>query len=308
MTHFMALVLTREHDGVAAALAPFQENNTGACDREFLAFEDLGPEGRSLWETGTESRWIMPDGRLLTGREPDFENRLDALDAVAFDRTDEAGRRSRAPLGWCRRGSEIVIRVVPEGAVQQEIPIRDLHPDFAVWMNRRCGAPDGETGLWGRWHNPNARWDGWSHGGRYGGRLLVPQGTEGGVAFRGCLMRGTARAANASFDQARLGDIDRFAILEEARRLRGEEWDNFAGMEDPDLRRFLTGGCGREAYQEAAVDPLIPHALVHDGVWRERGPDCRESTPAWQAWVGEVNALLRDLPGDLWVSVIDCHR
>lgn len=59
------------------------------------------------------------------------------------------------------------------------------------------------------------------------------------------------------------------------------------------------------------LDEFVPFAIVKDGEWYERGEIgwwCHVSNEKEQdSWEKEVKALLKDLPSDELLTVVDCH-
>lgn len=54
-----------------------------------------------------------------------------------------------------------------------------------------------------------------------------------------------------------------------------------------------------------------PHAYIHQGEWCERGGigwfGTVEEVYEWFEWHDKVIALLKSLPGDTWLTMVDCH-
>jgi len=54
--------------------------------------------------------------------------------------------------------------------------VKDEYPTFEEYLEKRCGyKKDEETGEYGYWENPNAKWDWYELGGRWMGSLLIKE-------------------------------------------------------------------------------------------------------------------------------------
>jgi len=65
--------------------------------------------------------------------------------------------------------------VVPESHAAVEVPYREKYATFEEYMKDWCGYDerDADTGRYGSWRNPNAKWDYWRIGGRWRGLLFA---------------------------------------------------------------------------------------------------------------------------------------
>ena len=71
--HFTTLVVgANDGDELHDLLAPYQENNFGTTDKSYLEFYDIEDELRRRYETESEERIVMPDGRLLKHSDEEF--------------------------------------------------------------------------------------------------------------------------------------------------------------------------------------------------------------------------------------------
>lgn len=182
--------------------------------------------------------------------------------------------------------------------------------------------------------NPNAKWDCWTVGGRYSGRLKV---------------------GGSDVDSGRKDSVDFAAMRAERGAQAGKDWDEFdeaiAGnpwpKTWPEVRKEYPGDidAARKAYNDqpavkavreskaeslrftmdcpfaiygrdraayvAAQEHRTPcmFAMLRDGKWAEKG------SMGWFAivtdekadWADTFRALLDDVPGDHWLTVVDCH-
>lgn len=190
MSHFTVLVITNSVDELEQALAPFQENNMGNCPKQYMKFEDEEDGMMNDWMSGSVERVVMPDGRLLPSYAEEF----------------------RVP-GEFGIGSGT--HRVPENLPTRDVPLTELYPTFEAYCEDYCGyrERDQETGRYGRWENPNCKWDWWQLGGRWSGFFKLKEGKEGTPGKPGF---GMSSAKPGYADQARKGDIDFDAMLKEA--------------------------------------------------------------------------------------------
>lgn len=101
--------------------------------------------------------------------------------------------------------------------------------------------PD-EYGNYGRYRNPNAKWDWYQMGGRWAKFFKLKDGTPGLVGPNGTIV------TNGWADQARVGDIDWEGMMEEAEREANQEYDKFEevtkGLTPPERWLDFLEGCG----------------------------------------------------------------
>lgn len=183
---------------------------------------------------------------------------------------------------------------------------------------------DEKTGKPGYWENPNAKWDWWVIGGRYGGRLKVKDGAHGRLEKAPGYDTERAeflRSLPAGFvDQARYGDVDWDGMREKRLADRTRWWAEYeaklAASTTPAGRSFaameydVEPGQTREQYIATGQD-FSCFAVVKDGKWHEKGKmgwfAAVSDEKDKDVWRGELKALLSDLPPDALITVVDCH-
>lgn len=186
MSHFSVLVkVTSErlakHDGELGAavkemLRPYQEDNMGDCPKEYLEFFDAenNQKYRDEYNSGTTTMVRLADGQVVDAnsdtlfRDPSPEEKTIGLTGTGFSRN----------LYWTSkdwgdgRGYRPKVHYIPEGAEEIELPFPEVYPTFEDYLRDYKGfAVDSETGRYGYWENPNAKWDYWTIGGRWAGLL-----------------------------------------------------------------------------------------------------------------------------------------
>lgn len=143
---------------------------------------------------------------------------------------------------------------------------------FAGWFGgrkRRTCPENSGNGDWGRYRNPNAKWDWFRFGGRWAGKLLLKPGRSGILSIE-------SQVEDRAFsprqvDRARFGDVD---------------WE-----------------ATRQAFSPFAV---VKRGEWHEqGGIRWFGAAFHGKSDA--EWEDEITGLLKDVPDGEPVSVYDCH-
>lgn len=284
MSHFAVAVFCHNDDGaeLERLLAPYQENNMGDCPKEFLKFTSVEAEHRLRYETDTTSRVKTPDGRLLWPWDETF----------------------RVP-GEVGHGSNT--HKVPEGEGYEkvEIKVAELYPTFEQYMEDYAGyTKDPETGEYGYWENPNAKWDWWQVGGRYSNWFK----TKGGQFVN----YGQIGELDLTLDQKKYQRALRFweINVEGAPLQPGESKDDFVNYYRPEY--YLNQYGTKEEYATSQAD-VVPWAFVNfEGVWCEKGKmgwwaandDTKDSRAAFRE---AFHKALQDAAPTDYIVLVDCH-
>jgi hypothetical protein len=266
MSQFLVLVkLSQErlarHRGrldaaLAEMLAPYQSNNLEECDPEYLVFSDREDQWRAEYETGTSERIQMPDGRLLLPFDDEF--------------------RIAGAIGYGTGTHH-----VPEHLESAQVPFRELYPPFeefvADWHGLEQRAP--QTGRYGYWENPNAKWDWYQIGGNWSGGFRVKEmaasARRGGKGWINADQPDQPHKADA----ARVEDID-FEGMDLEVGVRIDEWwarwergevetgNPFVGVQHDllqmGLRRLENETELRAAIQRSREEPVeLPEPVWH---------------------------------------------
>jgi hypothetical protein len=211
---------------------------------QLFPFEELGGEedpapGRTPSDPRLEFEVLVPAGEFETKAREIIAN-LEAEDA------------SFAPAGLADRYRRLLDRGRAEDIL-------------AGWF----GGQKRLNGDWGRYRNPNAKWDWFVFGGRWGGRLLLKPGRSGILSIESHVE--DRKCSPLQVDRTRFGDVDweatrktfsPFAVLK-----RGE-WHEQGGMG-----------------------------------WFGVAFDCKPDAE----WEDEITGLLDGVPDEETVSVYDCH-
>lgn len=342
--HFTVLVIG---DNYEKQLAPYQENNMDDCPKEYMKFFPADEEYAEEYETGTDTRIKMPDGRLLKNSDKEFH---------------------------VKESDNCTKIVVPEELERVEVPLKEIYPTFDDFCVQYLGykKKDPETGKYGYWENPNRKWDWYQVGGRWCGFFKLKEGAKGEVGSPG-LLSPPAEEGNA--DSVMKKDIDFEGMRKEAgdtarqayQRISAHfggnipkldfKWKDFIESEegkalDWEERRkkyhsqpavVAMHELRKKLYEEAKTreqkDEILDfwmlyddiehlqfteeefvenarnkvcatYAMVKDGVWYEKG------TIGWfgssdkveeHVWYKECAKLIDSLPEDTLLTVVDCH-
>lgn len=128
MSHFCVAVITDGTKGVEEMLAPYQENSMGDVPREYLRFYDAAETERESYEGGS-GEFVRYKDRLYGIHDKEFD----------FDHG--------------------MVKSLPHVS----IPFTTLYPTIEEYLRDWGGYEDvdPETGRYGYWENPNAKWDWW---------------------------------------------------------------------------------------------------------------------------------------------------
>ncbi len=99
-----------------------------------------------------------------------------------------------------------------------------------------------------------------------------------------------------------LSHIQAIEAIPEGKELRAKASCDWDGLPD----EFLT----REQFVYSAV-PISTFAILKDGEWMERGSmgwfACVADEKPRDQWAEKVSEVIRNIPGESWVTIVDCH-
>lgn len=129
-----------------------------------------------------------------------------------------------------------------------------------------------KPGRFGRWTNPNAKWDWWVIGGRWSGFLKLKPGAKGKHGERSWANPGADEMDRA--DQARKGDIDVAGVRDEAGEKAGKKWDIINPVVGPHEMTFMPWELAQEmSMRGGEVDDELARKTYH-------GQDVRKAIEA----------------------------
>jgi len=348
MSHFSVLVIG---DNVEAQLAPYHEFECTGEDNQYVQTIDKTEESRAKYAEATTTRYRTPDGVLHSLFNERGEYRRDLF------RDPLPGETRPGPFDGDHKDgttwSRGKVLEIPADWVKVQVPVRELER-AAEWCAEYYGhaiVPHGEspnltgphkygytlvdeagemTGTFRR-TNPNAKWDWYQTGGRWGDFFKTASGNvdqcrKGQVDVEGMRADAAVKAA-ATFDK--------FELLTKGLP-PAEEWDSVFKRfnEDRDaagqfyrnqpIIKALRGDreamwwnlddfqCSRAEYiARARAAALRTFAVVKDGQWYEKGRmgwwACVADEKDEEKWTSEFNALIAGLPDDTLLTIVDCH-
>lgn len=216
MSHFSVLVRLPgwcvDLEGeLAKILLPYKESGCGDEDplelKQYLKFQDDEDEYLDKFKTDTCSRVRLPDGESVSAYDERFRNRN--RDLLSNDEQ----------------------YIFPKGSVKEEVPLNVAYTSFEEYMSDYCGYKqmDPKTNRYGRWSNPNQKWDYWRIGGRWRGKLPLKNdfafGGYGPVSYEWNYEEGGAPSGEMNADFTPISNIN-FAEVE---RLTEEKLRKFWG-------------------------------------------------------------------------------
>lgn len=295
--HFAVAVISDGTKTIEELLAPYQENNCGTVPRELLEFVDTEEDERAVYESGGCTYVFMPDGRRLFPWDETF--------------------RVEGTVGL---GS--ATHKVPECLEQRSIPYRDTFETFDDYMKWAGEERDPETGRYGFWENPNAKWDWWTIGGRWRAQVCAVDGECAPYTtydLGDFVSRLPENYPAHRFDRAKLRDMiweaDEGAAAEAELDWRawvdGEEIDRGARWHRG--KRFLLRTFGdKEGYALCSSTMWWGAVVTPDGKWHELGSlgmaDHDAETGATVEWAKSFKGRFIDpWPTECVLTVVDCH-
>jgi hypothetical protein len=413
MSHFSVLVVTPMKPtkrSLSAALRPWHEFECTGIDDDHVIDIDETEKLRNDYEKDEITRLRLPDGSLADPWSDEFlrdptEKEREIIGPIG-------GTGAGGGISWTSHdpgdggGYRRFVRFVPDGAERIKLPAKELMT-FLEWLVDREGRrvvergstpdlieehkygyvlldADGNVKKIIKRTNPNGKWDYWTLGGRFSGRLVpgydARKDPENKEKCRSCDGRGKENAKKTCkrcdgtglelkwpSDWRNVGncskvadfDIDAAQIANEL--ARGRSWDEFERRYDEApvhglgfsealrafdaaLREFKadpgpTGVSGRmeadakvsalrSALSFALFDGIDSkdwdrnayavkakginaYAVVHDGVWTQRGDmgwfGMASDEMDEDDWNDQVERLVRSLPKEAWLSIVDCH-
>lgn len=168
--------------------------------------------------------------------------------------------------------------------------------------------------IWGRYTNPKSKWDWYSIGGRWTGFFKIkdnPKYPDDIYIGSPGLMTGPAEDGYA--DSIRLCDIDFEKQEKNSINKLKENWNEY--------QRKLNDGQQHAAFiygvdPNDTVDSYIEkrkgfstYALIKDGIWYEKGQMgwWGISNNENENWQEEFTKMIKSLPEDTLLTVVDCH-
>lgn len=179
MSHFLVIVETKTRDAseLETVLQPFHEYECTGIKDQYVSFVDHHDEVLKEYEEKTRTHYkISGDDTIYDLNSPEIyrdptpeevakhgpigligTGTTDGKFHMGMDKNDGRGYRN-----YFKR----------EDVEEIELPFKHSYPTVEKFAKDWEGY-EVENGRFGRWTNPNKRWDWWTVGGRYSGRLVA---------------------------------------------------------------------------------------------------------------------------------------
>jgi len=215
MSHYTVLVIGEDWE---EQLIPFCEHDEGGDEfRKHMEFIDETLEIRRSYESATKTMYLDKDNNAFY---------TDPRDAC-LDEDDE------------KLAVEKEKEYLEKGFEKADVFIKDMGVDFDEYADEEGHRKDPNTGLYGYWTNPNAKWDWYSLGGRWSGMLRVKDGAEGTRGRPGVFGPDEGLAEdNLRVDQCSKGDLDFEGMLE----LRRKEYEGYWDHAEEEYKKYNLDG------------------------------------------------------------------
>ncbi len=157
-------------------------------------------------------------------------------------------------------------------------------------------------------YNPKSQWDWYQIGGRWAGLIHATNGS--GSRGEPSMLDKDDPYSFGGVDQCRVSDLDLEKTQEMARARAKERWDKI--QDGTDLAWGDECDCTEAEYiDRRASVPFPTFAVVKDGEWFERGKrgwfGCVRDEKDSSVWGDEYAKLIDGLPGDTFITLVDCH-
>lgn len=300
MSHFAVAVISRTPEEVDYLLAPYQENNMGDCPSEYLEFVDTEENGRYAYENGYAEKLQAPDGQLFDKYDPQFKD----------TNSDDFNP----------------VYLIPDGYKEILVAYKDLYPTFDDYMEKyREVERDPETGRYGYWTNPNAKWDYWRIGGRFRGLLRASKGTLGELSWEYTMDKENQyHEAAGQYDQAQIKDIDfsldqklynkavRFweVYVEKAPLKPEENPEAFDSFYTPEHYKQLYES--KESYAKEQASFSTWALVTPEGEWYQKGDmgwwaTHNGTAESFRNFSEAFERILSECDPEWYITVVDCH-
>ena len=279
MSHFAVIVVG---ENVEKQLEPYAEQD---MKEEYRKFEDIEDSSLEEYKNKEVDIVVFSDGSLHHKYEEQFRYNPPGVFSTEWK--------------------------YPEDSTIRKGNFNELYKTFEEYMEKWHGTRqrDEETGRYGFWYNPNAKWDWYSVGGRWTGYFKAKENSVGELGRPGVFDN---KPKNGWFDIIKVKDLDIDGMLESSIKEANETYD--------ELEKILNGrplpswndirekhgeniDAAREEYRslEVVIDlnkanffsfgdlvevfgknreeyilkqknnTMVPFAVVKDGVWYQKG-------------------------------------
>lgn len=171
-----------------------------------------------------------------------------------------------------------------------------LHQNYIRYYEADNINPDGSVN---EYYSPNGRYDWYEVGGRWSGMLLLKPGAESGTRWPRGVYISDYNEKQDGYDSALVKDID-FNRMEEENKKRIRE-------ENKELKE--------EGKKQIIIKPrhykFYTQAIVKDKEWLELNNNYLDSNEEnileIEEWVKKTENIIKSLPEDTRLTIVDCH-
>jgi len=366
MSHFTVAVFTKEGQTVEELLAPYQENNMDDCPKKYLEFNDVEEEYRNKFENdlrdefycNSNSSWGQEISKVNYEKIKRYNDKSSLGSRFYLTISQVPGynyfKKDCEYKCYYNEKHEypkehIWIKVVNiihtthpdknvcfEGTIEVEIinppkkiPLKEYYNnDFELFMKEWAGhdEKDIETGKYGYWENPNAKWDWYQIGGRWSGLLKLKPGVTSGQRGERSWTNEKKIIPEYKVDSVKVKDID-FSIDKEEYEKSLRFWELKVEGDTPRDEKeeeIVENDWHKKEYYTERYDNKEEYAklisefgtyavITPDGVWHSKGDmgwwGCSsETNEEAKKWNKSFKETFIDNADPEWtLTVVDCH-
>lgn len=194
MSHFTVLVSAKDDDELEQKLLPFHEYECTGIE-QYIEWVDIHDDYLDKFHNELVEV-VLRNGQVI-GTKYDRNPEIQALwkrDGIGFSNRDEF--------------------ILKPGYDLAEISFDEYYESFDQYMSDWCGYKEKQNGRFGYYTNPNAKWDWYSIGGRWTGKLILKEIGMGRNGSPGLMTNANEDPKRA--DVALAGDVDWQSIHDES--------------------------------------------------------------------------------------------
>lgn len=303
MSHFAVAVFSDGNKTLEELMAPYQENNMNDCPKEYLKFVNGKEEEMDTYENGTVTRVKLPDGTLYYPYDDIFAKEITEEEYKKYNDNDNYKVKREWVNGELR--CYLIDYKLLDGEVV-EIPYKESYPTIEDYLEDFCGYEiDEETGEYGYWENPNAKWDWYDVGGRWSNMLKYKDGNRGDYGY--------IKDIDFTPRKDKYKEALRFweVAIDKEPLKEGEDKNDFiAFYKDSYYKKMYLN---KELYAKICSQFSTRAVITPDGKWHEVGEmgwfGCSsESGDENIKWEMHYKERFIDTADPNWILVIvDCH-
>ena len=216
--------------------------------------------------------------------------------------------------------ADFVEKISTKELEEDFIRVKNEHPDlyyedlenFANEYHGYQKSEDEET--WGNYTNPNSKWDWYSIGGRWTGFFKIKDNPKyPDDIYLGCPGVMTSSANKGYADSIRLCDIDFEGQERDTIQRLEKNWNEYQdkvnnGYQHAGFIYGISTNDTKESYIENRKE-FSTYALLKNGEWFANGEMgwWAMSSDEDDNWQIEFNKLIKSLPEDTLLTIVDCH-